>query len=217
MDLERLTRRLCKWLFLRLEDDMNMRKVYREDNFVDEMQIISTYRNIYVEAVIEHEIRNLRIICGKENLTEADIKINEKAIAEGKEPPKKRGEKPYTLIGLVDDKYEGNDLTRENIQVRLYHFFANLKKFYKMFPKETKPAILSINVIGETEEDIDEYTQHTVIHYLSHTEPIIPFLLDFGKYVDHENEAKRKVEELEEQADIRPSYEDPAADTEDKE
>ena len=107
MTLERLTRRLCKWLFLKLQKDLSLRKVFRAGYFYDEMQVLNTCRNIYVEASVEHDLGNFKLICEKIYLTEEEEKKNKEAIDKGEEPPHKRGDKEYNLVGLVDDEYKG--------------------------------------------------------------------------------------------------------------
>lgn len=197
MVLEDLMRRACKRLFLKLKNDMSLKKTYRAGYFVIEMQSIDTYRNIYVEIHIEHELGDFKLICGKEYLTEEEIKKNKEAIEQGKEPPHKRGDKPYNLVGLVDDGFEGKDLTPANINARLYHFFDDLKRFYQMSPEETKPALLSINVISEKKEDFYEYAEKTKVHYLDPTQPIMSFLLEFSRYVDEHDKEKKETEKME--------------------
>ena len=224
MALENLMRKACKWLFLRLKDDMTMRKAYRLDNLLTEMQGIRDYRNIYVEISLEHELGNIKLICEKEYLTEEEERKNQEVREENKlieeenagidkenkekneKKPKKekkkipfrRGDKPYNLVGLVDDGYEHpRDITEKNINARLYHYFSNLRRFYEMFPDETKPVLLTINVIAEKKEDFDKYTEKTKVYYLDSPTLIIPFLLEFGKYRDHADKAKKDSQMLE--------------------
>lgn len=225
MKLEDLMRRACKWLFLKLQKDLSLRKVFRTGYFYDEMQVLNTCRNIYVEASVEHELGNFKLICEKIYLTEEEEEKNEEVREENKvieeenaridkenkeknekkskkakkEIPFKRGDKEYNLIGLVDDEFKGKDLAPKDIYARLYHFFDNLKRFYSVLPDETKPALLSMNVIGEKEEDLDEYAEKTKVHYIDPT-PIMPFLFDFRRYLDEEDEARKEAEKMETEA-----------------
>ena len=180
---------------------MSMKKVYRIDFLTNEMQMVNDYRNIHVEMAVEHELGNFRFVCVKEYLTEEQEKGNDEARKQGKDEPYKRGDRPYNLVGLVDDVYKGEDITLMDVYARLYHFFDNLRKFYKMFPNETKPVLLSINVIGEKQEDFDKYTEKTKIHYLDEPVLIIPFLLDFSRYRDSKDKADKEATEIRDRAE----------------
>ncbi|MBW2982207.1 hypothetical protein KY343_04980 [Candidatus Woesearchaeota archaeon] len=199
MNLDKLVRRLCRWAFLRLKDDMNMRKVYRVDNFCDEMQVINTYRNLCIEISLEHALDTMTLVCEKEPLTKEEKTENEEAEYAGRDIPNKIGDNPYLLIGVVDDGYKGYEgFSPENgqgiIHMRMFSLFNDLRKFYKMYPKATRPIILSIKVAADTPEELTEYEEKTKIHYIKPLN-IMSFLMEVSRKKDHAEEEERQSRE----------------------
>ena len=175
---------------------MAMKKVYRTDNFGDEMQVIKSYRNLCIEVSLEHALDTITLVCVKEPLTEEEKTANEKSEHAGRDIPYKIGDKPYSLIGVIDDGYKGYEgFTPENgqgkIHIRMYSLFNDLKKFYKMYPKSTRPIISSIKVVADTTEELNEYEKKTKIHYI---EPlnIMSFLMEISRRKDHGEEEERQ-------------------------
>jgi hypothetical protein len=192
MNLDSLVRKICKWAFLKLEDTMTMRKSYRAENFGDEMQVINTYRNLCIEISLEHALDTITLVCRKEDLTKEEKGKNKQA----KKEIHRRGDKPYLLIGVIDDGYKGYEgFTPENgenrLQLRMHSLFNDLKKFYIMYPDSTHPVLLSIRTVADTDEELDKYKEKTKIHYIRPTY-IMPFLMEFGRRTDEGQESERQ-------------------------